>query len=219
MTAGPPPAPGAAPGAPPKAAEAGSAEAALRAAALPPGGWAPYLDPGERLLWEGQPAAGLRLRPSDWFMIPFSLLWGGFAIFWEAMALSTGAPLVFALFGLPFVALGLFLIVGRFFWDSHLRRHTHYALTDCRAIVARAAWGRTLKSYPIDADAEIAFAPGPEARIGLPTSRRRPTPRQSRGGGAALQGGIGPVFEFIPDGDRVYGLLRLVQRAMREAGG
>jgi len=76
------------------------------------------VDPGERLLWMGKPAAPGWFQRQDLVLVPFSLLWGGFAIFWEAVALSSRSArdsVIFPLWGVPFVLVGLYLIFGRLY--------------------------------------------------------------------------------------------------------
>jgi hypothetical protein len=55
------------------------------------------------------------LRRADALFIPFSLMWAGFAFFWETMAIRGGAPFFFWLWGIPFILIGVWITVGRFF--------------------------------------------------------------------------------------------------------
>jgi len=94
---------------------------------------------GEKFLWWGQPAQGLRFAKRDWLLIPFSLLclWGGFTIFWQATVLGTGAPIFMKLSGVLFVLIGLYLVVGRFPLDAWIRRRLLYAVTNQRILILR----------------------------------------------------------------------------------
>lgn len=108
------------------------------------------LQPGEHIFWTGRPAGGLMLTSWDAFLIPFSLLWGGFAIFWEASVIRGGQPFFFKLWGIPFVLVGLYLIAGRFFVDAWLRRSLRYAVTDKRVMILRKGRATKLTALPID---------------------------------------------------------------------
>lgn len=107
----------------------------------------PLLRHGEQLRWVGQPDPGVRFTPADLFLVPFSILWGGFAIFWELSAIRTGAPFFFALWGVPFVLAGLYFIVGRFIYKKRRKLTTVYGLTDSRAIVSSSE--RSFADTPI----------------------------------------------------------------------
>lgn len=97
----------------------------------------PYLTPGEAILWKGKPEKGRLLTSQDIYMIPFSLLWCGFAFFWEITAIMSGAPLIFTLFGLPFIGVGLYIVFGRFIWTSYIRKRTAYVITNKKILRKR----------------------------------------------------------------------------------
>jgi hypothetical protein len=82
-----------------------------------------WLRPNEHIYWRCQPDARKVFGPGDLFLVPFTLQWGGSAIFWEVGA--TRAGFYFGpVFGLAFVCIGLYLILGRFFYKRWSRKQS-----------------------------------------------------------------------------------------------
>jgi hypothetical protein len=107
----------------------------------------PYVRPGEQVLWAGRPDPTVRFTRADMYLIPFSVMWGGFALFWETAVITNGAPLFFMAWGVPFVAIGLYFIFGRFIYKRRRKERTAYAITTGRALVAVDS--RSLVDSPI----------------------------------------------------------------------
>ena len=94
------------------------------------------LQPGEQLLWEGRPAPGVHLQPGDGFMIPFSVIWCGFAVFWEASAIrernAAGACTVGRALYSGWAVHGDWPLFPR---GLETRKRTYYGVTNKRVIL------------------------------------------------------------------------------------
>jgi len=104
------------------------------------------LQPGEHIEWTGRPDYRHIFSTIDILLIPFSILWGGFAIFWEISTIVIHAPVLFSLGGMPFVIVGLYLIVGRFFYRRWEKQHTWYAVTNQRIMILTTTFGHKTQS-------------------------------------------------------------------------
>lgn len=157
----------------------------------------------EKLLWSGRPRQGVFLTSRDAGGIPFSLLWGGFAFFWEYKAISSGGPLFFDLWGVPFVLFGLYMIVGRFFHEAMLRSRTYYGLTDERVIIISGIFSRTVKSLQLrtlsDASLSVEASGTGTITFGPTVSGSTGSDRGSRG-----SRNLAPSFESIADAREVF---------------
>lgn len=100
----------------------------------------------EEILWYGQPNSKVLFSVADIFLIPFSLLWGGFAMFWEITAITHRAPLLFCLFGIPFVFVGIYIIFGRFIYKSVRKKNTYYAVTNQRILIINKLINKSLQA-------------------------------------------------------------------------
>ena len=178
--------------------------------------------PGERIAWSGQPQQGLLLTGRDIFLIPFSLMWCGFAIFWTFTVSSAsvsvanraaevnGAGGFFILWGLMFVAIGLYFVAGRFIVDAWVRRGLHYAVTDQRILIARGA--------PFARFTVLSMAKLPEIDLNEHANGRGTIrfgqPVAMRGNrGTALAVALDPTPQFlgIEDARRVFDLIQRAQ--------
>jgi len=164
-----------------------------------------HLSKDEKLLWTGKPSDGIIFRGSDVFMIPFSLMWGGFAIFWVVMAAS--ASVFFAMFGIPFVVIGLYFIFGRFWVDAKQRESTIYGITENRIIIKSGIFTKEIKSLNIRTLSDISVH---EREGGMGTISLGPTIIHSVwGSGMMWWPGVPkqPCLEFIPNVKQVYSLI------------
>jgi hypothetical protein len=172
-----------------------------------------HLEPREKVLWSGQPRQGVMLRGSDTFLIPFSLLWGGFAVFWEYSVLTQGAPSFFALFGIPFVVIGIYFIVGRFYVEAKQREKTFYGVTSDRVLIISGLLQQKVKSLTLRTLSDISVT---ESRDGTGSiSFGHSFPFVSLFGGMVWPGMeqfVGPRLDTINNPKQVYQLIREAQK-------
>jgi hypothetical protein len=88
------------------------------------------------VLWRGAPDPSVFFSKSDLRLIPFSLMFCAIATGYMVDALTDG-DYGFAAVGTPFAAIGVYLVVGRFFYKRWDRKRTEYVVTDRRAVVVR----------------------------------------------------------------------------------
>jgi hypothetical protein len=106
----------------------------------------PYLRPGEDLLWCGRPDPAVFFTATDVIAVPFSLVWLGVAVAIEQGAAAVGAPHIFRLVADVFVAIGLYLVVGRFVTRWIAKRRTVYGITNDRVLIQM---GRSFRESPV----------------------------------------------------------------------
>ncbi len=166
---------------------------------------------GERLVWCGRPRQGIFMQGSDWAQVPFGLMFTGFSCYWEFLAVQSG-NLFMILWGIPFILVGLYTLVGRFFWASWVRRTTFYGLTDQRAIIVVQGRSGNVKSIPVTEMNEVSLSDGPETRGTITFGPETAGWRWGRREGVAPS----PQFEQIENGREVYNqILRLKKEAAR----
>lgn len=124
------------------------------------------LQPGERVRWTGQPDPRRTVLPSLLIWL-FFIPWTAFSVFWMAAASGFEVPTFtkpnhwFALFGLPFVLIGLGGLSSPL-WVWRRARRTFHAITDRRALTIVDGRSMKVESWAPDQFERIARTERPD---------------------------------------------------------
>jgi hypothetical protein len=145
-------------------------------------------------------------------LIPFSLLWCGFVVFWETMVVTQGAPVFFCLWGIPFVLVGLYLVFGRFLVDRNQREHTFYGITNERVVIASGIVRRTVKSLNLRTLTDMSLTEWRDGSGTITFGQSSFFPWWFQGTAWPGMHANVPTFERIPNAKELYEMLRTAQR-------
>jgi hypothetical protein len=177
----------------------------------------PELSSGETIYWAGMPNANTIFHSEDWYLIPFSFFWGGFAIFGESGVLGIWgnqsqhhpAPRFMILWGLPFVVIGQYLIWGRFLYDAWLKRRTYYGITNRRVLILQEGQKRKTQFSFLESIPEITQEGDDIGTIWLGTKQPIFGTRQS-GTSSWSRFSVGGSVPKLSDIDGVNSVYRLI---------
>ena len=169
---------------------------------------AELLGSDERLVWTGRPRQGFFLRSADAFAIPFSIFWTGFAVVWTVLALK--AHNGFSIVGVPLLAIGVYMMEGRFVVDVRQRARTWYGLTNQRALIVSVFGRRNVKSLNLRALSAVTLSERPNG-VGSITFGPVPPSWPYRGAQIPGMSNLAPRFDNIPEARAVFDQIRKLQ--------
>ncbi len=126
-------------------------------------------------------------------------------------------PGFFVLWGIPFVVVGLYLIIGRFFVDAYIRSTIYYAISDSRLLILREGAIGSVQTFQLRQLPEASFNNSPSGRGTLDLSGASVMPDRTFGGWTPALA-KGARLLKIENAWQVFILLQQAQRQASAAG-
>lgn len=169
-----------------------------------------HLSDDENLLWTGKPKTGIIFNNYDYYMVPFSLFWCGFVIYWTYNAMQI--EFIFGLFGVPFVVIGLIIVFGRFIIDAKKRENTVYGITENRIVIKSGIFSKNIESLNIKTLSNLSLREESDG-TGTITLGAEPMGTQFAEGMDWWPGvKLAPKLRMIPNARSVYDRIVKLQR-------
>jgi hypothetical protein len=119
---------------------------------------------------------------------------------------------IFPLFGVPFVLVGLYMIFGRFIVDSVRRRKTFYGLTNNRIIIVSGIFSRKIKSLSLKTLTDVSLTEKNDRTGTITFGSQHPMATWNTGMSWPGMPQMTPSFEMIEDAKNIYNKIREAQK-------
>lgn len=164
---------------------------------------------GRDLIWTGRPVQGFRLGKEDLALVPFSIFWCVFVVIWEAIAIFSDAGWLFILWGIPFLLIGFYLLIGRFLHDRWYRARTFYGLTANTLFIQRP---RKLDQHSLDNLHQLEVVEGKNNRGTLTFRTSLATNKQKQFPAVTA---MGESVDSVQDVGELYRIIRNYKKTTR----
>jgi hypothetical protein len=164
-----------------------------------------YLDSGEELIWAGQPKQGITFGWADIFLVPFSMLWSGMVFFMLFTVIRSNTPLMVYFFLIPFILVGIYILIGRFIFDAESRKRTIYGITNERIIIISGVFRTSIQSFSISTLSNISITEKSDRSGTILLGNEMWFMGMLRGSGWPMANTrMAPAIEMIPNAMAVY---------------
>ena len=164
-------------------------------------GWEDHFDPGERLLWQGEPAAGYHVRDHKAAALGVTLIVVGLMALDLRTFINNGqngfdVRLIVLAVGMVSCLVGFFIAFDQIIWRPQVLKKTRYALSNRHAFMTQRLAGRSIVSLRLSTSGPVSLEP------------TNPPTIKFLGDDLASVDTMPIRFEFIEDADHVIKLLR-----------
>ncbi|MGD9886881.1 MAG: helix-turn-helix domain-containing protein [Bacilli bacterium] len=161
-----------------------------------------YLNAGEVIQWSGKPKRNPKLHHLP--LTAFGLVFLSFSIFWTIMASKMTS--LMALFGIPFIIVGVYLVFGKKLQSRTINTQIYYAVTDERILILRHGGQDNLIQVNINQLTNVILTPSIDNTSSITFySRNEMGFYNSR-----------PYFYYIEKGDYVVNLINNLRNKQKQ---
>ncbi len=176
--------------------------------------FSPYLDGDESSLWFAVPKVKYRFTKTNIFIFFFGLFFTFFALIW--MLLASTSSIVFALFGIPFLLVGISISFGLIIISRSNLKHTAYIITKKRIIIKSGNRVTSIQNIYLNeiTNMEITLYPNNFGTINIYT--KSILGNNANKNLAALRSNLQNSLSEIADADQVFKLIKELKKRIEE---